>query len=68
MISRSLMERLARRLRSSLPLRRRIPVSFATLTYERSGTHTNYIPYSDVIVLTAMGEEGAIEAIEAPRG
>lgn len=35
---------------------------------EGFGTYTDTLSLSDVIVLTAMGEQAAIEAKEAPRG
>ncbi len=40
---------------------------FATLSHKGQILLT-HLPFSDVIVLTAMGEQAAIEAKEAPRG
>ena len=61
MMSRFLRVKLVRRLKSFSGLRKRIPVSY---TQNRSGE--SKLMYSDVIVLTSMGEEVAIEAKEAP--
>jgi len=41
---------------------------FCHLDVIEIGRHTNIRFFSDVIVLTAMGEQAAIEAKEAPRG
>jgi len=65
-MSRSQTERLATRLRSSSPPKKRIPVSFAT-EYNILGEKPHTYTHLDVIVLTAMGEQLAIEAKEAPR-
>lgn len=51
-----------RRLRSSSALTRKIPVSLLIEKPEH-----DKLTYQDVIVLTSMGEEVAIEAKEAPR-
>lgn len=61
MMSRFLMERLVTRLRSFSALMRRIPVSRGL--YKTTITR---LTGADVIVLTSMGEEVAIEAKEAP--
>lgn len=63
MMSRSLMEKLGRKLTSFSPLKRKILVSL--LKYLLPVLPLNKA--LDVIVLTAMGEQAAIEAKEAPR-
>ena len=67
MMLRSQTERLARRLTSSSPLRRRIPVSFCHRVENQVLGFYKLTFLLDVIVLTAMGEQAAIEAKEAPR-
>ena len=61
MMSRFLREKLVRRSKSFSRLMRRIRVSYTQI---RSGD--SRLTYLDVIVLTSMGEEVAIEAKEAP--
>jgi len=67
MMLKSLRVRLVRRSISFSLLRRRTPVSchFATQWLMALLTVSSLL---DVIVLTAMGEQAAIEAKEAPRG